>query len=111
MNHVDMYWWMMNHPQLNNADYYIQPVIEIMPFMVDPEIDEINLSDLSKNTKPEWWIEVSGANKNFDPFAKNSQTNEHLEHEHVTILDCGADTIEEAIGLLYDLTMKHFGSY
>lgn len=62
------------------------------------------------NTKPEWWVEVSVANKDFDPEA-SWPSFESFAHTHDWDLDCGGDTIEEAVDVMYNLVKEKYGDY
>lgn len=61
--------------------------LDVWVVRVDPETGSINLTDDSKNTKPEVWLECGS------PLMEGGE----LMFTHDCELDCGGDTFEEAI--------------
>jgi hypothetical protein len=96
MNHVDKYYWVVDHPKLGGT---AQAVIEMNPQQVNPENNEISLDHPELNTKFEWWVEVL-------VWDEDSRSRCH-DWE----VDTGGDTAEEAIHNLYDLVLKTYGGY
>lgn len=97
MNHVDKYFWVINHPKMGVPT--AQAEIEFTPQMVNPKTNAID-EDVTLNTKFEWWIEVSKL--------------VHIEDEHKSHfweLDCGGNTAEEAVHNLYKLVKQQYGEY
>ncbi|CAH9011911.1 conserved hypothetical protein [Vibrio phage 249E41-1] len=105
MNNVDKYYWIVDHPKLCST-YIAQASIELTPQMVNPVTKEIDLDSPSNNTEQNWWVEVSSANKDYNP-------NDPTDHPscHDWNLDTGGTTAEEAIDKLYELVLKHYGDY
>lgn len=97
MNHVDKYYWIIDHPNIGLPT--AQGVIELYPQTVNPENNTIE-QDITLNTKYQWWVEFSKLNCVYD---------EHLTH--FWDLDCGGDTAEEAIHKLYELVLAQYGDY
>lgn len=98
MNHVDKYYWIIDHPAIGNTTW-AQATIELTPHMVNPENDTIEMN-ASLNTKFQWWVELSKI---------DSSEDEHPTH--FWELDCGGDTAEEAINTLYELVLAQYGEY
>lgn len=96
----DDYWWVYNHPSFEKDFGVVE--IEIAPHMVEP-ISKSIVQDHSKNTHLEWWIELKVTIWNSD--TKNT------ECHHLWELDCGGDTIEEALVNLRYLTLEHYEDY
>lgn len=97
MNHVEKYYWIINHTGIGVAD--MQASIELTPHMVYPETDRIE-EDTSLNTKFEWWVEFCKLDEIQDDFPT-----------HYWELDCGGDTAEAAIDKLYELVLERYGEY
>ena len=108
MNHVDKYYWVIDHPKLTNK-YGTQPVIELTPHMVNPDNNTI-MDDVTLNTKSQWWIEVNVANIDFNPKSVPFSENSH-EYMHDWNLDCGGNSAEDAVDMLYQLVLEHYGGY
>ncbi|AGH32218.1 hypothetical protein VPHG_00154 [Vibrio phage 11895-B1] len=108
MNTADKYYWITDHPALNN-EWGSVVTIEMTPHMVNPETNMIDTT-LELNTKLQWWIEVMVANKNFNPDVVFPHE-DSFEHSHDWNLDCGGDTAEEAIDTLYFLVLHNYGDY
>ena len=98
MNHVEKYWWIKFHSELNKVS---DPTIELTPVMVNPENNTIEKDHLL-NTKSQWWVKVMIPFWDIDPLAV-------VLHNHDWNLDTGGDTIEECIDNLYNLVKKHYG--
>jgi hypothetical protein len=77
--------------------------------MVNPLTRHIE-EDMTLNTRQEWWVEVSVANKDFDLAAKFPEDNS-FEHFHDWQLDCRGDSAEAAIDRLYELVLCNYGDY
>lgn len=115
MNTAEKYWWVYNHPKLNQFDGW-SPWIDVEPHMVCKETNRVE-DDRSKNTTLQLWIEVmyyvvdemvvdqSEITKNFIPMRNN------MTYCHDWQLDCGGFTFEEAIDDLYELVLEHYGDY
>lgn len=99
MNHVDKYYWIINHPKLTLGRGQAQ--IELTPHMVNPITGAIDPDD-HLNTKFEWWVELSSV---------GCGDNGGHEMYHEWELDCGGDTAEEAIDNLYNLVLVKYGDY
>lgn len=104
MNFVDKYYWIINHPKITSR-YKPQASIDLYPQMVNPTNNTVE-KDISLNTKPEWWVELSMANPEYDPSNQDTLTTMHDWR-----LDCGGDTSEEAIEKLYDNVLGYYGDY
>jgi len=98
MNHVDKYYWIIDHPEL--GDKSSQSSIELTPHKVNP-LNETIEDDISLNTEYRWWVEVTSPE--FD--------GNDWEYIHHWNLDTGGKTAEEAIDKVYDLVLKHYGNY
>ena len=100
MDIYDKYWWVKEHPRLDKRNVGIAD-IEIDIQKVNPKTKSID-DDNSLNTKIEYWIEVMTHQLDDD-------------HQwiacHETDLDCGGDTLDDAINNLYNLTINLFGEY
>lgn len=97
MNHVDKYYWIIDHPKLSK---YSQATIEMTPHMVNPVNNTIE-KDNSLNTKFEWWVEVCYEEEDGDDYVWC----------HAWELDTGGDSAEEAIDKLYELVKFNYGEY
>lgn len=97
MNHVDKYYWIINHPKIGCETS--QGSVELTPHMVNPSNGVIE-NDLTLNTKSEWWVEFSKLDKKGDKYKT-----------HYWSLDCGGDSAEEAINNLYKLVLDKYGKY
>ena len=98
---VDKYYWMVNHPLNRNLSNHIISAneIDVLPSLVDPEIGEVNLDDDTKNTKVEYWVELSYLDLDEDIMC------------HDYWFDCGGDSYEEAVETLFQLVYDKFGDY
>ena len=103
-NHVEAYYWVMNHPALCEIDgtFVGQVEIEIVPTMVNPDTKEYDTDDEERNTEFAWWIEVCHPCEFEDSGIVNS---------HNWKLDCGGTTPEEAIMVLYKNVLEQYGDY
>lgn len=109
MNNVDKYYWIIDHPELQTTQGG-QATIELMPQMVNPLDNTISTLCPHLNTKQQWWVEVNIGNKDYDPNAVFPQDNS-FEYQHDMDLDCGGDSAEDAIDILYDLVKDKYGDY
>lgn len=102
-NHVDAYYWVMNHPALcePNGTFSGQVEIEIVPTMVNPDTKEYD-EDEERNTEFAWWIEVN------HPCVIEGCG---VVSAHNWELDCGGTTPEEAIMVLYKNVLEKYGDY
>ena len=98
---VDKYYWIVNHPLNRNLSNHIISAneIDVLPSLVDPEIGEVNLDDDTKNTKVEYWVELSYLDLDEDIMC------------HDYRFDCGGDSYEEAVEALFQLVYNEFGDY
>ena len=98
---VDKYYWIVNHPLNRNLSNHIISAneIDVLPSLVDPEIGEVNLDDDTKNTKVEYWAEISYLDLDEDIMC------------HDYRFDCGGDSYEEAVEALFQLVYNEFGDY
>ena len=98
---VDKYYWIVNHPLNRNLNNHIISAneIDVLPSLVDPEIGEVNLDDDTKNTKVEYWVELSYLDLDEDIMG------------HDYRFDCGGDSFEEAVESLFQLVYDKFGDY
>ena len=98
---VDKYYWIVNHPLNRNLSNHIISAneIDVLPSLVDPEIGEVNLDDDTKNTKVEYWVELSYLDLDEDIMC------------HDYWFDCGGDSYEEAVETLFQLVYDKFGDY
>ena len=98
---VDKYYWIVNHPLNRNLSNRIISANEIgvLPSLVDPEIGEVNLDDDTKNTKVEYWVELSYLDLDEDCMC------------HDYRFDCGGNSYEEAVEALFQLVYDKFGDY
>ena len=96
MDNVSKFYWVVNHPNLCK---FRQAQIEMTPHMVNPLNDTIE-EDVSLNSKQQWWIEVSHYEDTQDEMST-----------HDWELDCGGDSAEEAVAVLYKLVLEHYGDY
>ena len=98
---VDKYYWIVNHLLNRNLSNHIIPAneIDVLPSLVDPEIGEVNLDDDTKNTKVEYWVELSYVDLDEDIMC------------HDYRFDCGGDSYEEAVEALFQLVYNEFGDY
>lgn len=94
------YWWFKEHPSLQ-YNKYTQPWIEIEPHMVDPVTRTID-PDHSRNTHLEWWIECG-------PWCDCEYHGVGRMHDWE--LDCGGDSVEEALSKLRELVIEKYGDY
>ena len=97
MNTTDKFYWCIDHPNIG-VDY-AQGHIELTPHMVNPLNDTIE-PETHLNTKQQWWIEFSKLEDENDSFAT-----------HYWDLDCGGDTVDEAVDALYTLMLEQYGEY
>lgn len=98
MDHVDKYYWIINHPKIG-VGLGFQGSVELTPQRVNPENSTIEVNE-ALNTKYEWWAE----------FSKLDKISDEIE-THYWELDCGGDTAEEAINNLYNLVKDKYGEY
>ena len=98
---VDKYYWIVNHPLNRNLSNHIISAneIDVLPSLVDPEIGEVNLDDDTKNTKVEYWVELSYLDLDEDIMC------------HDYRFDCGGDSYGEAVEALFQLVYDKFGDY
>ncbi len=96
MDHVDKYYWVINHPKLGGST---QAIIELQPQKVNPVSDEIDLDHPELNTKFEWWVELSV----WDAYERTNW--------HDWVFDCGGATAEEAVDTLYRKVLTAHGDY
>ena len=98
---VDKYYWIVNHSLNRNLSNHIISAneIDVLPSLVDPEIGEVNLDDDTKNTKVEYWVELSYLDLDEDIMC------------HDYRFDCGGDSYEEAVEALFQLVYDKFGDY
>ena len=98
---VDKYYWIVCHPLHRDLSNHIVPdnEIDVLPSLVDPEIGEVNLEDDTKNTKVEFWAELSYFDLDEDCMC------------HDYRFDCGGDSFEEAVESLFRLVYDKFGDY
>lgn len=102
MNHVDKYYWIINHPKIGWSK--TQANIELSPHMVNPKTQAIHGGkEEHLNTEPQWWVEVS-------KFDNHNDWEEGIP-THYWELDCSGNTAEEAIDNLYNLVMEQYGDY
>lgn len=99
MNHVDKYYWIIDHPKLTKGRG--QAEIELTPHMVNPE-NEIIEGDITLNTVFRWWVEVSTVS--YGDYGG-------VEMIHDWGLDCGGETAENTIETLYDIVLQKYGDY
>ncbi|AHK11288.1 hypothetical protein S14_179 [Shewanella sp. phage 1/4] len=101
MNHVDKYYWIIDHPKLTIGGG--QASIELTPHMVNPDNETIETEDNKQhlNTTPRWWVEVL-----YEVWGKYE-----IEYCHDGELDCGGETAEDAINTLYELVLTKYGDY
>ena len=83
-----------------NGDECFLDALDIDVVMVNPKTNRINMSDSTKNTKVQIWLECG------QYYKKNKYTGT-VGFYHDTRLDCGADTFEEAIIKLAKLVKKY----
>jgi hypothetical protein len=103
MNHVDKYYWIVDHPSLTKFCGG-QAKIELNPQCINPENNTIDLVNPLNNTKFEWWVELS--------YAFSEDWMEGVwELGHDMEFDTGGDSAEEAINNLYELVLNKFGKY
>ena len=98
---VDKYYWIVCHPLHRDLSNHIVPdnEIDVLPSLVDPEIGEVNLEDDTKNTKVEFWAELSYFDLDEDCMC------------HDYRFDCGGDSFEEAVESLFQLVYNKFSDY
>lgn len=102
LTHPHKAWvWVMQHPCLQ-FEGVIPPSIDVSPNMVCPETKMIS-DDHTENTHLEWWIECGAycIDTMFDDMVAS----------HDVDLDCGADTMDEAIVKLAQLVLEKYGDY
>lgn len=101
MNHVDKYYWIIDHPKWADLG---QATIELTPQMVNPENETIETKDTRRhlNTANRWWVEV---------MYPELHEGEVVHSCHDWKLDTGGDSAESAIDSLYELVLKHYGDY
>jgi hypothetical protein len=104
MNHVDKYYWVIDHPKLTIGGG--QAMIELTPHMVNPDNEtiELVLNKQSLNTSSRWWVEVTVE-------SENECGSQGWEFYHDWDLDCGGNSAEEAITNLYQLVLNKYGEY
>ena len=100
-NSFEAYWWVMDHPKLTACGCFT-PWIDMTPHMVNPLTNAVD-DDPSLNTKQEWWIECG-------PYVEDEYTG-NIVSCHDWQLDCGGDTIDEALLKLAYLVLAHYGDY
>ncbi|AUR93510.1 hypothetical protein NVP1187O_197 [Vibrio phage 1.187.O._10N.286.49.F1] len=98
MNHVDKYYWIIDHPKLTKGRG--QAEIELTPHMVNPE-NEIIEGDITLNTAFRWWVEVTQTVLYEGEYIK----------AHDWDLDCGGETAEDAVETLYGTVLQKYGDY
>ena len=106
----DMYNWIRNHPKL--CPVGMEADVEVIPMAVDPETDEWNSDDFSKNTKDVIALELCVTHK-FDPEQHgpwNPQGGDTIGC-HYWQYDCGGDTFGEAVKNMYEALLKDLGDY
>jgi len=104
MNHVDKYYWVIDHPKLTIGGG--QASIELTPHMVNPDNETIE-TEYSKrhlNTASRWWVEVQVE-------SENECGSQGYEWCHDWDLDCGGNTAEDAINNLHQLVLDKYGDY
>lgn len=101
MNVVDKWWAIVNHKALVVDGWYV--VIELMPMMVNPEINAVDTVNRELNTKVEWWVELA------IPIPEDEREF-GCDYSHDTDLDTGGDSVDEAIDNVYDLVIEKYGS-
>ena len=100
MDHVEKYYWIIDHPKLGHK--HSQATIELTPHKVNP-VNETIEEDTSLNTAYRWWVETLVEDIDED-------TGEWYS-EHLWCLDTGGETAEEAVDNLYELVLKEYGDY
>lgn len=75
--------------------------------MVNPENETIEV-DQSLNTDFRWWIELYYESEEEDYLHAGEY---YMTMCHDWDLDCGGETAEEAIEVLYDLVLAKYGDY
>jgi hypothetical protein len=109
--------WLRNHPVWNwpepflddqNEPRYIncfQNLVQIYLAYVNPAISEVDSID-ALNTKPEVWIEAG-------PYVPDEYQNSKDKFLpcHDYNLDCGGDTLEDALCSLAAKVREHYGDY
>lgn len=101
----DAYMFLYNHPMVNHGRVnYFSTCLDIEVVKVDPNINEINFDDNSKNTETQVWLEFGAIVENVDNIVPNA-----LIAEHDIDLDCGARTFEDAIVNLANLVFNKYG--
>lgn len=100
MNHVDKYYWIIDHPKMGDENG--QCTSELTPHLVNPLTNTIE-DDKSLNTKYQWWVEVL--------YQEYNEDDNDFEYCHDWDLDTGGDSAEEAIDNLYEIVLKKFGDY
>ena len=100
MNTTDKFYWCVEHPNIGLE--WAQGSVELTPHMVNPINDTIETEEgkTHLNTKQQWWIE----------FSKLDNEDDDLE-THYWDLDCGGDTVDEAVDALYKLMLAQYGDY
>ena len=114
MDFYDSWRFLVNHPMTRGDDLYdnyFYSCLDIYVEKVNPETNKCD-EDNEKNTKTQVWLE-------FGPWVKwieLSPFEQKIAHpegtpSHDVALDSDADTFEEAICLLAEKVLKHYGNY
>jgi len=113
---VNKYYWILNHPldrDMNNHEVATivhgwGNEIEVSPQTVNPLTKEID-QDESKNTEVAFWIEFSY----YDRVSEEDREwfNDDVVSFHDWEMDCGAETYEGAIELLFNMIYDKYGDY
>ena len=104
-NFYDAYKFLYHHPMVNRGIMnYFWICLDTEVVKVDPDTNEINLDDNSKNTETQVWLEFGAIVDDVDSIVPIAPI-----AEHDMDLDCGASTFEDAIVILANLVFNKYG--
>jgi len=113
---VNKYYWILNHPldrdmgdvKVKAWAHFRGNEIEVSPQLVSP-ITKTVVADAAKNTEVAFWIEFNY----YDRVSEEDRGwfNEDIVSFHDWEMDCGAETYEGAIELLFNMIYDKYGDY
>ena len=104
--YTDMWYFITQHPKLTPLGR--DAIIEVIPGAVDPETDEYDHDDPSKNTKTYIMLEL-GVRDMVSKYYNGEEKEEATVHYWE--MDVSADTLEQAVPLMYNKVLLEYGDY
>lgn len=99
-NFIDSWNYLYNLDAVKaNGVNYFNRCLKIIPIQINPETNEVDVTDSSKNTKTVIWLEFGRA-------IYNAYAGRAIIFHDIN-LDCGADTFEQAIIKLAELCREN----